>query len=255
MLPALSVLIELQALDSAIDAARKRLAEIPALEKAGSQHVTAATAALEVAKTAANDSAAARKLVEKDVAAIDTRLAKFEDHKAAVKTNDEFHALQREMVVSQEQKGALEEKVLEFMMEADVLAAKVKDAEGVLAGAKKELEAMRATHATEKSGLEAKVAELVAERTRVATGLDKSTFSKYEQLLKGRRGVAIARMEGELCTACHIAMRPAVAARVRKNEELLTCDNCQRILYYVPPPAAPAPDASSPDPGPVPSAS
>lgn len=245
MLPALSVLVELQALDSAIDAARKRLAEIPAQEKAGSQHVTSATAGLDKAKAAANESAAARKLVEKDVSTIDARLAKFEDHKAAVKTNDEFHALQREVAASQEQKGVLEEKVLEFMMEADTLAAKVKDAEGELAVANKELAAMKAVHATEKAALEANVATLVAERTQVATGLEKPTFSKYEQLLKGRRGVAIARIEGEMCTACHIAMRPAVAARVRKNEELLTCDNCQRILYYVPPPPAAAPD--SPD--------
>ncbi len=248
MLPALSVLIELQALDSAIDAARKRLAEIPALERAGSQQVTSATAALDAAKAAANESAAARKLVEKDVAAIDARLSKFEDHKAAVKTNEEFHALQREMAASQEQKGVLEEKVLEFMMEADTLAATVKDAEAVLAAAKKELEAMKAGHATERAGLDTKVAALVAERTAKAHSVDKPTFAKYEQLLKGRRGVAIARMEGELCTACHIAMRPAVAAKVRRNEELLTCDNCQRILYYVPPPAAadaPAPDAAS----------
>lgn len=246
MLPALSVLIELQALDSAIDAARKRLAEIPALEKAGSQHVTSATAALDAARAVANESAAARKLVEKDVSSIDARLSKFEDHKAAVKTNDEFHALQREVAASQEQKGVLEEKVLEFMMEADTLAAKVKDAEGVLAAANKELAAMKATHATEKAALETTVAGLVAERTTTATRLDKPTFSKYEQLLKGRRGVAVARMEGELCMACHIAMRPAVAARVRKNEELLTCDNCQRILYYVPPAAAP--DAPAPEP-------
>jgi predicted nucleic acid-binding Zn-ribbon protein len=244
MLPALSVLIELQALDSAIDAARKRLAEIPALEKSGSQHVTAATAALDAAKAAASESAAARKLVEKDVAAIDTRLSKFEDHKAAVKTNDEFHALQREVAASQEQKNALEEKVLEFMMEADTLAAKVKDAEGVLAAAKRELEAMKATHAAEKTALDGKVAGLVAERTQTATGLDKPTFARYEQLLKGRRGVAVARIEGELCTACHIAMRPAVAARVRKNEELITCDNCQRILYYVQPAAPEAPAAA-----------
>jgi len=87
--------------------------------------------------------------------------------------------------------------------------------------------------------------EFTYNMAKVATGLDKPTFAKYEQLLKGRRGVAIARMEGELCTACHIAMRPAVAARVRKNEELLTCDNCQRILYYVPP-AAPEAAAEAP---------
>ncbi len=54
----------------------------------------------DAAKAAANESAAARKLVEKDVAAIDTRLSKFEDHKAAVKTNDEFHALQREVAAA-----------------------------------------------------------------------------------------------------------------------------------------------------------
>jgi len=238
MLPALSVLIELQALDSAIDAARKRLVEIPALEKSGTQQVAAATAVVDAAKKEAADSAAARKLVEKDVAAIDARLSKFEDHKAVVKTNDEFHALQREVAASQEQKGVLEEKVLEFMMEADTLAAKVKEAEGGLGAAKKALDAMRAVHASEKTALEGKVAELVAERTKVATGLDKPTLSKYEQLLKGRRGIAISRMEGELCTACHLAMRPAVAAKVRRNEELITCDNCQRILYYVPPPAA-----------------
>src|SRR4051812_780601 len=63
MLPALSVLIELQALDSAIDAARKRLAEIPALEKSGTQQVAGATAVLDAAKKEAADSAAARKLV------------------------------------------------------------------------------------------------------------------------------------------------------------------------------------------------
>ena len=78
MLPALSVLIELQALDSALDAARKRLADFPAAEKQSSQQVASATAALDAAKTTLNDSNAARKLIETDVAAVDERLARFE---------------------------------------------------------------------------------------------------------------------------------------------------------------------------------
>jgi len=249
MLPALSVLIELQALDSAIDAARKRLAEFPTLEKAGTQTVASMTAALDAAKTAFNDAAVARKLKEKDVAAIDTRLARFEDHKAAVKTNDEFHALQREVAAGQQEKATLEEQVLVMMMEADTLAATVKNAEAALATAKKELDAMKAAHAAERTVLDKTIAGLVAERTAKAPGLDKPTFAKYEQLLKGRRGVAIARIEGELCTACNMKMRPAVAASVRKNEALLTCDNCQRILYYIAPPPAAAPateDATTP---------
>lgn len=238
MLPALSVLIELQALDSAIDAARKRLADFPTLEKAGAQKVAAATAALGAATSALNDATAKRKLVEKDVAAIDTRLARFEEHKAAVKTNDEFHALQREVATGLADKAAREEEILVMMMEADTLAAAVKEAEGLVAAAKKELDAMKAAHASESQDLNARVTALVAERTAKAPALDKTTFARYEQLLKGRRGVAIARIEGELCTACNMKLRPAVAVTVRRNEELLTCDNCQRILYYVPPPPA-----------------
>lgn len=244
MLPSLSVLIELQALDSAIDTARKRLAEFPTLEKAGAGSVAAATAALDAAKTALNDANAQRKLAEKDVAAIDTRLARFEEHKAAVKTNDEFHALQREVATAQSEKGVLEERVLVMMMEADTLTANVKSAETVLADAKKALDAMKAAHATERADLDRKVAALVAERAERAGGVDKPTFAKYEQLLKARRGVAIARMDGELCTGCHVMLRPAVAAQVRRNDGLVTCDSCQRILYFVPPP--PAPEAPAP---------
>ena len=63
MLPALSVLIDLQVLDSAIDAARRRLAEIPVAEKAPTDTVAGATAQLAAAKQTLSDATASRKLV------------------------------------------------------------------------------------------------------------------------------------------------------------------------------------------------
>ena len=54
-------------------------------------------------------------------------------------------------------------------------------------------------------------------------------------------GTAIARAEGERCTICQVRLRPAVFAEVRKNESLVQCDSCNRILYFIPPkPAAAA---------------
>lgn len=239
MLPALSVLIELQALDSALEAAHKRLAEFPGAEKLSSQQVASATAALDAAKTAFNDSTAARKLVEKDVAGVDTRLARFEEHKAAVKTNEQFHALQHEMEMGKVEKAELEERVLILMIEADTLAAAVKDAEGRLAAANKALATLRAEHARDRAVLEADIARLRTERATRTPGVDKPTLAKYEQLLKGRRGVAISQMVNGGCTACHMGLRPAVQAQVKRNDALYTCENCQRLLYYVPPPDAP----------------
>lgn len=234
MLAALTVLIELQALDTALEAARKRLADFPAAEKLSSQHVAGATARLDAAKTALSDSNAARKLVEKDVAAVDARLARFEDHKAAVKTNEQFHALQHEMEVGKQEKLTLEERELVLMMEADQLALAVKAADAVLAEAKQALDAMKAEHAKERTALEADIAALLADRSGKTVGLDKAALAKYEQILKARKGIAITQMVGGICTACHVRLRPAVEVQVKRNDALTTCDSCQRLLYFVP---------------------
>jgi len=241
MLAALTVLIELQALDSALESARKRLADFPAAEKLSSQQVAAATAALDIAKTAFHDSGAARKLVEKDVASVDTRLARFEEHKAAVKTNEQFHALQHEMEMGKAEKAELEERVLVLMMEADTLAASVTTAEAVLAEASRALAAMQAEHADDRAVLEADIVALLSARATTAPGVDKPTLATYEQLLKGRRGIAIAEMVNGRCTACHMGLRPAVVSQIKRNDAMNICESCQRLLYFVPPPPADAP--------------
>lgn len=245
MLPALSVLIDLQALDSAIDAARRRLAEFPVAEKAANDAVAAATAGLASARQTLAEATAARKLVEKDIAAVDTRLARFEEHKAAVKTNEQFHALQHEMAVGQDEKSTLELRAIEMMVAADQLAADVTAAEGRLADANGALAALRAAHAAEKGVLEAEIARLQTERAAKAPGVDKPTFARYEQVLKNRKGLAVAEMVKGHCTACHMGLRPAVESQIKRNEAIVQCDSCQRILFFVPPPAAAEPESSA----------
>jgi predicted nucleic acid-binding Zn-ribbon protein len=46
-------------------------------------------------------------------------------------------------------------------------------------------------------------------------------------------------MKNETCTACHVRLRPAVAQQIRRNAEIVQCDSCQRILYFVAPPEQP----------------
>jgi predicted nucleic acid-binding Zn-ribbon protein len=40
-----------------------------------------------------------------------------------------------------------------------------------------------------------------------------------------------------LCMECHVKMRPQVYNEARRNDSLIQCDNCSRILYHVPPSA------------------
>jgi uncharacterized protein len=43
----------------------------------------------------------------------------------------------------------------------------------------------------------------------------------------------VAEARNRSCTACFMSLRPQVMAEIRRGEEVLTCDNCGRILYYV----------------------
>lgn len=235
MLEALSSLIALQALDSAADAARKRIHEIPAAERALDAAVAAAQAAVDSAKTTAKTNADARRALEKETAAIDGRMARFEDHKAAVKTNHEFQALNHEIEVALTSKSALEDQIIALMDEADTLDTILKDAETSLAERRRDYDAGRKDLQTDRSAQEAELTRLSAARVPAAAAVPAPIQAKYEQLLRGRKGVAVAAMVNGLCTACHVVLRPNVEQQVRKSDAIIVCDSCQRILYYIPP--------------------
>ena len=59
----------------------------------------------------------------------------------------------------------------------------------------------------------------------------------FEQVARARKGIAIciATRDG-LCSACHVRLRPQVFQEVRRNDAIIQCFSCNRILYYVPPP-------------------
>ncbi len=238
MSPTLAALIAIQALDSAADAARRRLADMPAAETAITASIAAARAAVDTVKAQVHDNHQARRALEKDIAAVDVRLARFDDHKAAVKTNQEYTALLHEISGAKAEKGTIEEKLLILMEEADTLAAGQKTAEAALAARTAEGDKARAVLVSERQVVDAELARLAHERSREVREVDAPMLAKYEQLLKQRRGIAVARMGvGEVCEACHVRLRPHVAQMVRRNDGVVPCDSCQRILYYEPPPA------------------
>jgi predicted nucleic acid-binding Zn-ribbon protein len=232
VLPALASLKALQRLDTAADAARKRLGEMPAAEHTIEAGLATATGALDAVKARIQENQAGRRALEKEVAAVDTRLARFDDHRAAIKTNHEYQALLHEISTAKTEKNTIEDKIIVFMEEAETLAADLKAAEAALAAAKREGDQARAALTREKKALSEEVSRLTHDRGQEARGVDAGLLTRYDQLLKQRRGVAVAAMIGEMCSACHVRQRPHVAQQIRRNDSIFTCESCQRILYF-----------------------
>lgn len=234
MIPQLAALIALQQLDTAAEAARRRLGELPGVEQALDAQIAAASQSVEAAKARLAENQHARRELEKQVAVVDGRLSRFEDHKAAVKTNQEFTALLHEITTAKGEKDAVEEQILILLEAADVITAEIKAAEKALADARRNGEVSRSGLKAERQMLDAEMARLTSERVRETASVEKPVLARYEQILKQRRMIAVAPIEGELCTACHVRLRPAVAQQIRRNDSIVPCDSCSRILYFVP---------------------
>ena len=71
------------------------------------------------------------------------------------------------------------------------------------------------------------------------------TMTIFVRVAHGRKGVAVAEAKDGICVVCHVRLRPQVFNTVRRNEQILQCDHCNRILYFVPPPAAQDAQAAS----------
>lgn len=233
--------IALQRIDSAAHDAQRRLAEEPERLKAFDARVESARAAVAAAKERLAENQGARRSIEKDLAVHQGRLSKFRDQLMSVKTNVEYQAMQKEIEFAQHEVKIYEDKILEGMLEADDLTAAVKRAEAEAAAEQKSVEADRKAYAADLTTVREALGRITSERAEVVRSLSPQVLSIFELVSRRRNGVAVAEARDGICTICHVRMRPQVFNNVRRNEDIVQCDSCQRILFFVPVAAAAAP--------------
>ena len=242
MSPDLEHLIELQNLETAIEESRRRITAHPQRVADADARLAHAQEAVETAKQRLKASQESRREQEKEAAVYQGRLSKFKDQLSAVRTNKEYQAMQHEIETAQKDLGVVEERVIERMVEADALAAEVKKAEQTLAAQQKEVDAEKKMLVEELTTVEAALKEATARRASRIGSLPPQLVALFEQVSRARKGLAIttATRDG-LCSACHVRLRPQVFQEIRRNDQIIQCASCNRILYYVPPPATAEP--------------
>lgn len=241
MNPDLERVIALQRLDSAVHDATRRLADESERQKVFESRIQTARDRVAAAKAQLTENQNARRTVEKEVAVQQGRLSKFRDQLMEVKTNKEYQTIQHEIETAQNGVKILEEKVLEHMIEADDFSAAVKRGEADLVAEQKAVEADQRKMLTENAELKAAAERMAVERAALVAAIDTRLLAVYEGVAKKRNGIAVAEARDGVCGICHVRLRPQVFNTVLRNDQILQCDSCNRILYHTPKAAA-APD-------------
>ena len=167
----------------------------------------------------------------------ETRLKAGHADKALMSSTNEkeYAAAIREADAARKHISELETKVLEQMEAFDGAEKEIGEHEPQIAQMRAELEEKLKAFEEQTRTQADELNRLRAERERMAAELPKAMAAMYNRISSRiRDGVAVAEARNNSCSACFMSLRPQVMSQVRLGEEIITCDNCNRILYYVP---------------------
>ncbi len=214
-------------LQAELDAIPQRRAEI---EKEFDQRAFEIKA-IETQRDAARD---ARLTLERELAEQRTRAEKAERDLMSSTNSKAYEAAIREADAARKHISEVETKMLEQMESFE-------QAEKALGEREPEVARLRAEHeeklAAFKEQTKRQTEELNVRRAEHERRLSelppamKSLYNRISTRIPG--GIAVAEARKNSCTACFMSLRPEIMAKIRRGDEIITCDNCSRILYYV----------------------
>ena len=235
MLPDLKLVVRLQEIDNRLAELAREIATLPKHIAEIEKKLGAHERKLDADRAALAANQKDRKKCESDIPVQEQKISKLKDQMLSTKTNDQYRAFQNEIEFCQKEIRRLEDRILELMAESEPLDSAVKAAEAALKEEKAQVEAEKVV-ARERTAVDQRAAnELMTERGAIAKEVSPATYTQYERVRKGRRGIAVAEVVDGRCTACQITLRPQYFQDVKRGESLLFCESCQRILYYNPP--------------------
>jgi len=228
----LEILLKVQDLDTKMDDIEAGKAEIPKQLSGQQAALAAAQAALAALKKSGDEHLKGRKLQELELAAKNVEIKKLQEQQYAVKDNNSYAAIKHEILTRTEEAGKLEESIITAMVEEDNYKKRLLDSTSAVKAEEEKLKQLEAKCVEDGVKLDAEIEIVRKQRNEEAAKVQNAgLLKKYEEVRANVGGLGIARVEGSSCQGCFMNMRPQEAIEVKKNEKIMLCETCGRILH------------------------
>ena len=125
----------------------------------------------------------------------------------------------------------IEDQELELMEQVEKLKAQVAVEEKKTATGRDSIARQMADLDAKAQTLEGRLQELIKDRAEIASRIDEDILSRFERLFASKGDAAVVALEHEVCTGCHMKITAQTAHRVKSGREIVSCEQCGRILY------------------------
>lgn len=123
----------------------------------------------------------------------------------------------------------LEDKALELMSHVELSEASIATKNNELKKLKSEWRRQQKELSSEMKRLEVIASDLKQKWQTMASTIDPQTVEFYLER-RGKKGIAIAKVEQGICRACHISL-PTTQLQKTRSGKLVQCGSCGRILF------------------------
>lgn len=231
----LQKLIALQHLDTTIRKLEKDQEAIPERRAEIEREFDQRAFEIRALEVRREDAKHTRARLENEVIEQRGRAERAERNLMSSKKQEEYTAAIREADAARKQISALETQILEQLETLEQAEAALNERADEIATLNSDRIARLKAFDDESETIGERLATARKERDELFDNLPKQLSGMYARIkTRIRDGVAVAEARNRSCTACFMSLRPQVMSEIRRGEEVITCDNCGRILYFVP---------------------
>ncbi len=227
----LAQLEQLHRLDRRIAALNEELSALPRHIAEIEKKLEARKTELDGHKSALEAGETERRRLEGEIQIGKQKLERIQSQMSEAKTNEQYRAFRNEIHFLNNEIRKAEDRVLDKMEEAEGLRAKISSAEETLSveqvSVEKEIEETRGRF----KGDEEALAEALETRKTLTGEVPQSALRSYELAHRKLGARAMAQINGNVCSSCHMVVRPQLLQRLRQPSDITPCEFCGAILF------------------------
>jgi predicted nucleic acid-binding Zn-ribbon protein len=227
----LEQLLVLQDRQQKIRQIQNEIKTLPLQRKNLESQLAATVASVDALKQKGRQVEMERKKLELDVGTRTETISRLKTQQYQTRKNDEFQAIGHEIHRYEEEIRKLEDAELELMEQADKLKNEIDAAEKQAVTTRQSISRQLSVLEEKSKTLEARQAELTKEQAELAGKIDEDLLARFERLFASKGDAAVVALEHEVCTGCHMKVTTATAMRVKGGKEIVSCEQCGRILF------------------------
>ena len=232
MLDTIEKLLILQDRDRKLRRVQAELAHIAPERQMFQAKAADAQTGLETAKNRVKQLESERKALELEVETKKQLIARYANQQLQTRKNEEYRALTHEIETCKAEIFKIEDKEIELMEQAEAGQKQVMRSTQATQEARKSMDDQLSQLAAREKNLQNELAELAANREDLATAVDEGARGRYERLFKSKGENVVVGVGHGVCGGCHMRLPPQLIVQCQAQQELVTCSNCGRILYY-----------------------